>query len=64
MKNLLTPNEFREYFGCGLSKAREIVNLGLKEGFTVVVGKRKFIVRNLFDEYIQNQAKVQKNKED
>lgn len=57
-KKLLTINEFCEYVGIGKTKAREMIsNPNCK--YTVRIGRRVFVHKELFDEELKKNAKYQ-----
>lgn len=57
-KVLLSIKEVCEYTGWGMTKTREILKRS-ESGFTVRVGNRLYVNKELFDEYLVKCAKYQ-----
>lgn len=57
-KVLLSIKEVCEYTGWGMTKTREILKRP-ESGFTVRVGNRLYVNKELFDEYLVKCAKYQ-----
>lgn len=57
-KALLSLKEVCEYTGWGMTKTREILKR-LESRFTVRVGNRLYVNKELFDEYLVKCAKYQ-----
>lgn len=57
-KKLLNLNELCEYTGWGKTKLREILNRP-NSTFTIKLGNRLYVDKELFDEYLHKCAKYQ-----